>query len=335
MTLPVRGPLSATASALLRGESAVQPTVEVDDALTDDDLHLALFHCYEMHYRGLDGIDDAAEWDPRVLAFRAALERCFEDSLREAALVAPTSQPVDVQLRGLIDADTAPSVSSFLAREGTVATYREFLMHRSAYHLKEADPHTFAIPRLRGRAKAAMVEIQADEYGGGDPRWMHSALFARAMRELDLSTEEGAYVDRLPGVTLATVNLMSLFGLHRRLRGAAVGHLAVFEMTSCIPNRRYGDGLRRLGFGEDATRYFDEHVEADAAHGAIAANDMAGTLVEDEPALLHDVLFGATALLALERRWAEHVLPAWRSGRDALWSGPLQHTMHDVPAAVA
>lgn len=331
MTLSARGPLSATASALLRGEPAVPPAVEVTDPLSDDDLHLALFHCYELHYRSLDGVDDLAEWDPSVLAFRAELEWCFEEALRGVTTVTPTSQPVDLQLRHLIEADEAPSVSSFLAREGTAAMYREFLMHRSAYHLKEADPHTFAIPRLRGRAKAAMVEIQADEYGGGDPQWMHSALFEQTMRALGLAADEGAYVDQLPGVTLATVNLMSLFGLHRRMRGAAVGHLAAFEMTSCIPNRRYGDGLRRLGFGEEATRYFDEHVEADAAHGAIAANDMAGALVEDEPAMLSDVLFGATALLTLERRWAEHVLPAWRSGRDALVPG----VMTDTQAAVA
>jgi hypothetical protein len=320
MTLPVRGPLSATAVALLRGEAAVHPSIDVADPLSDDDLHLALFHCYEVHYRPIDGVADLAEWDPRVLAFRADLERRFEEALRAVAVVTPTSQPVDLQLRQLIDADPAPSVSSFLAREGTVATYREFLMHRSVYHLREADPHTFAIPRLRGRAKAAMVEIQADEYGGGDAEWMHSALFAQTMRELGLATDEGAYLGQLPGVTLATMNLMSLFGLHRRLRGAAVGHLAVFEMTSCIPNRRYGDGLRRLGFGQPATKYFDEHVEADAAHGAIAANDMAGALVQDEPAMIDDVLFGAMALLTLERRWAEHVLPAWRMGREALWS---------------
>ena len=331
MTLPVRGPLSGTASALLRGAPVVPPAVQVEDVLTDDDLHLALFLCYEMHYRALDGVDDLAEWDPRVLAFRAELEGVFESGLREAVVVTPTSRPVDVQLRDLIDADTTPSVSSFLAREGTASMYREFLMHRSAYHLKEADPHTFAIPRLRGRAKAAMVEIQADEYGGGDAAWMHSALFARTMRAFGLDTSEGSYVDRLPGVTLATVNLMSLFGLHRRLRGAAVGHLAVFEMTSCIPNRRYGDGLRRLGFGEDATRYFDEHVEADAAHGAIAANDMAGSLVDADPAMLHDVLFGAGALLALEGRWAEHVLSAWRSGRQGLWT----RVEHGSRAAVA
>ncbi|HEY5860703.1 MAG TPA: iron-containing redox enzyme family protein, partial [Actinomycetota bacterium] len=202
MTLPVRGPLSAAAAALLRGEPVMPPPVAVADPLTDDDLHLALFLCYEVHYRSLEGAADLAEWDPRVLAFRAELERCFHDALGGVAFVAPTSDPVDVQLRRLIDADGAPSVSSFLAREGTVAMYREFLMHRSAYHLKEADPHTFAIPRLRGRAKAAMVEIQADEYGGGDARWMHSTLFARTMHELGLATEEGAYVEQLPGVTL-------------------------------------------------------------------------------------------------------------------------------------
>ena len=116
-------------------------------------------------------------------------------------------------------------------------------MHRSAYQLKEADPHSWAIPRLFGAPKAAMVEIQADEYGGGRPEWIHAELFARAMRSLGLDPTYGAYLDLIPGITLATVNLMSLFGLHRRWRGAIVGHLALFEMTSSIPNRRCGDGL--------------------------------------------------------------------------------------------
>ena len=147
-----------------------------------------------------------------------------------------------------------------------------------------------------------MVEIQADEYGGGDATWMHSALFAGAMSDLGLDPTEGRYVPLLPGVTLATVNLM-LLGLHR-LRGP-VGHLAIFEMTSCTPNRRYGDGLRRLGFVEGTTRYFDEHVQADAAHGSIAANDMAASLVDD-PRMLADVLSGASAPAHPDERWATH-----------------------------
>jgi len=189
--------------------------------------------------------------------------------------------------------------------------------------LMEADPHAWAIPRLRDRAKVALLEIEADEYGGGDAEWMHSALFARAMTALGLDPARGRYLDRLPGSTLATVNLMSFLGLHRRWRGAIVGHLAAFEMTSCVPNRRYGDGMRRLGFGPDALAYFDEHVEADAVHEAVAANDLAGSLVAAEPELEDDVLFGARALCVVEATFAERLIAAWRAGRSSLLEPPI------------
>ena len=93
---------------------------------------------------------------------------------------------------------------------------------------------------------------------------------------------------------------MSLFGLHRRWRGAALGHLACVEMTSSEPSRRYSAGLRRLGFDERTTVFYDEHVEADAVHEQIASVDMCGSLVADEPELLPDVLFGAACSLAMD-----------------------------------
>ena len=138
------------------------------------------------------------------------------------------------------------------------------------------------------------------------------------MRALGLDDTYGGYVDLLPAVTLRTVSLMSLCGLHRRLRGAIVGHLALFEMSSSIPNRRYATGLRRLGLGEDATDFFDEHVTADAVHEAIAAVDLAGGLARQEPELAPDILWGARALVALEGRWARHVLAAWEHGESSL-----------------
>jgi hypothetical protein len=138
------------------------------------------------------------------------------------------------------------------------------------------------------------------------------------MRSLGLDPTYGAYLPRLPGITLATVNLMSLFGLHRRWRGAIVGHLAAFEMTSSLPNRRYGNAFRRLGHGPEVTRFYDEHVEADAVHESIAAWDLAGGLARLEPELAAQILFGARALLALEALWAEHVLNSWRGGASSL-----------------
>ncbi|HEX7247084.1 MAG TPA: iron-containing redox enzyme family protein [Actinomycetota bacterium] len=308
---------------MMSGDITLGPPVVVADPLSDDDLHLALFLCYELHYRAIDGVDDVMEWDPAMLSLRRGLEVEFERGLRTSFAPVAGADPIDVQLRSLIGSDPGPALSSYLAHHGDVEMYREFLMHRSAYHLKEADPHSFGIPRLRGKAKLALIEIQRDEYGGGEVEWMHSGLFSRAMRGLGLDDREGTYIDRLPGSTLATTNLMSLFGLHRRLRGALVGHLAAFEMTSCIPNRRYGDGLRRLGFGPDVTGYFDEHVEADAAHGAIAANDMAGSLVRDEPGLAADVLFGAAALIGLDGQVASRLIDAWSAGSSSLRGLPV------------
>jgi hypothetical protein len=205
-----------------------------------------------------------------------------------------------------------------MAKTASVGQYQEFLLHRSAYHLKEADPFTWMIPRLEGRAKAALVEIQADEYGGGDASWMHARLFADLMRTFELDPEVAPPLEALPGSTLAVVNLLSMFGLHRRLRGESVGALAAFEMTSCIPNRHYGDGMRRLGYAADATRFFDEHVEADAVHEAIAATDLAGSLVDADPTLADAVLFGAHALLETDRTASAALLEAWAEGRTSL-----------------
>jgi hypothetical protein len=196
----------------------------------------------------------------------------------------------------------------------------EHVVHRSAYQLKEADPHSWAIPRLSPGPKAALLEVQFDEYGGGNSERMHSVLFAKTMEALGLDGTYGRYIDRWPGVTLAAVNLVTGLGLHRRRRGALVGHLAAFEMTSSIPNRRYGNALRRLGFGPEVTHFYDEHVEADAVHENIAAWDLAGGLAAVEPEVAADILFGARALLQVEARWAAHLMDSWERGETSLLS---------------
>jgi hypothetical protein len=311
MKLPsARGPVSAAVIDTLGGRGGVLPAApQFGDA---EDLHLTLFICYEFAYRGWDGVPDRWEWDPDLLRIRAAAEERFEADLH--ALAGPP-EPVDpetvpAQLREITEAD-GPSLSGFLRARATYEQFREFVIHRSVYHLREADPHTYVIPRLAGKPKAALIEIQLDEYGGGDLPKMHQELFKKTMRWFGLDLTYGGYVDQVGAATLANNNVMSLFALHRRLRGALIGHLAAYEMTSTQPNRAYGNGLRRLGGDADATAFYDEHVEADAVHEQIAAHDMAGSFARAEPELAGDVLFGARCAMALDARWAEQMLANW------------------------
>lgn len=123
-------------------------------------------------------------------------------------------------------------VTHFLCAEGELWQLREYAAQRSLYHLKEADPHAWVLPRLWGRAKAAMAAVEYDEFGGGRAERVHARLFADLMRDLGLDTAYGRHLDAAPAEMLAVVNLMSLFGLHRALRGALVGHFADVEITS-------------------------------------------------------------------------------------------------------
>jgi hypothetical protein len=326
MLLPLaRGPVSAfLTAALRRPPGRLDPPPPSADAtadpLGDEDLQLSLFVCYELHYRGFEDVDDGWEWEPDLIRLRSRLERQFETALRAAVTAPPARPTVATALAALVAADDGPSLSGYLHRKATHQQFVEFVLHRSIYHLKEADAHTWAIPRLHGRPKAALVEIQADEYGGGRLERMHQTLFADTMRQLGLDAAYGAYLDVVPGVTLATGNVISLFGLHRRLRGALAGHLAAFEMTSSEPNRRYGNALRRLGGNRAATAFYDEHVTADAVHEQIAAHDLCGALVDAEPGLADDVMFGAASAVALDARVASHLLRQWARGRSSLRS---------------
>lgn len=328
-----RGPLSAELLAILGTRPALaelgnlpgaaRRALDIStDVVRDDDVQLALFLLYADHYGSLDVIDVGWEWHPTLIATRGILERAFEEALRDRVpvpeLPEPSRDAVARSLFALTAPTPGPSLSRFVAKSATNEQLREFLIQRSVYTLREADPHSWAIPRLTGAPKAALVEIQSDEYGAGDLSRMHSRIFARTMREAGLDDTYGAYLDAVPAVTLASLNMMSMFGLNRRLLGAIVGHLAAFEMTSSLPNRMYGDGFRRLGHGPEATHYFDEHVEADAVHEQIAARDLAGSLAEDRPDLLADIMFGAAACLTVDGWAGDEMLAAFESGSSSL-----------------
>ncbi|HWL96849.1 MAG TPA: iron-containing redox enzyme family protein [Nocardioidaceae bacterium] len=333
MRLPSpRGPMSRWCVDAMTGASppdtldaATVGLAEVDP-LTDDDVQLALWMLYELHYQGFDEVDPALEWEPRLLGARREIERRFEAVLRERtdatvdAVVADSEGSADIAgaLFGLCADDDAPDVLTHLHRSGDRSRLLELLAHRSVYQLKEADPHTWMMPRLRGAAKAALLEIQYDEYGAGRAEDIHATLFADTLEACGLDNGYGAYVEDAPGATLAISNTGSMFGLHRRLRGAAAGHFAAVEATSSLPSRRMSATLERFGFGAAATRFYDEHVEADAVHEQVATRGLCGSLVEQHPELRGDVFFGAAACLLVESRFAHAVLTAWQEGSPSL-----------------
>jgi hypothetical protein len=306
-----RGSLSEAVFASMRSSSPswkVPLNTLADD---DEDLHITLWALYELHYRGFEDADDRLEWQPELIELRRSLETSFEHTLQERV---PDAWPAGEFAESLFDfvADhDGPSLASHVQRDADKEQVLELLRMRSIYHLKESDPTAWVVPRLGTRTKAALMELQFDEYGCGDPQRLHSELFAQGLERCGLRSEYGAYIDDVPLEVLEENNAMSLFGLNRRLRGAALGHLAAFEMTSSIPSRRIAQGLSRLGLPEEMIGYYTEHVEADAVHEQLAVRTICGSLLDEEPHLRDDVFFGAFTCLDLEDRFAHRMLREW------------------------
>ena len=330
----VCGPLTRWLVHRLNGRPTVAqpPPTRAIDPLTSVDYQRTLHLLYELDFRDVAGVNPDWERDRVILDFRARLEDGFltavmalvaadggERWVRQASIdgPGPTLDALLVEFDG-------PSLSTFMAEQGDRDQFLEFMIHRSAYQLKEADPHTFGLPRLvPGPRKAAYAEIQFDEYGGGAPGRSHAELFAQAMAAAGLDSTYGHYIDVLPAITLATGNLLSLFAARRRFLPHLVGHLALFEMTSVAPMTRYAAAAARLRFAPPVRAFYDVHVEADEHHGRLAREVLLGVSSDSSPPGTDgldagEMFTGAHALLLVEDRFARHLLERWKAGRSSL-----------------
>ena len=229
-----------------------------------EDEQIALWALYELHYRGFDDLDGDLEWEPALLALRQALERQFEARLRERYVGPELDGAFADNFFSFVEDHDGPSLADHVRRArrprpGARAAPAPLDLppqggrpHRlggaAAPTARQGGAGRAPVRRVRRRRPqpAARPPLRARAGGG------RAALGVRRLRR------------RRPVEILEQNNAMSLFGLHRRLRGAAVGHLAAFETTSSLPSRRLAQGLDRLGLRRPMVDYYDEHVAADA-----------------------------------------------------------------------
>ena len=323
MQLPhARGPLSRHVIETLARDGAPALTIPLGrgDVIGDPDTQLALWIIYELHYRGFDGVPADREWDTGLLSLRRAIEGRFLAELRAATKDVVGSVPVEgdigEQLLALVAGDDGPSTAAFMHRRASREQILDYLRERSVQQLKESDPQSFVLPRLDGGAKAALAELQYDEYGGGRPQRLHATMYGDALEAAGLDRTYGAYIDETSALSLTCCNVMTMFGLNRRLRGAAMGHLAAFEASSSVPSRKIAAGIERVGLPDAVAAYFHEHVEADAVHEHVASSDICGAMVAEDPSLREDVLFGAATCLLLDALSGAELLDRWTAEQE-------------------
>lgn len=307
-----RGPVSAAVCEAVVSAKATASLPDAPVADADpfgDDLQSALLVLYELHYRGFAEVSDDREWDPDLLTIRGRIEHRFLEALRDRIGQVPA---LDDQIdRLLADDPDDTGVSGYLRDHGSWSQMQDYFVHRSIYQLKESDPYIWLVPRLRAWAKAGVVAVSFDEFGGGRGDHVHAELFRELLRAADLRPDYLAYVDQVPAEALAAANLPSVFALHRRWRGAAVGHFVGTEVSTGPGAKRLVDALDRLGAPAECRLFYSEHVLADAVHEQVLRHDVVAQLVEHDPTLADDIAFGIAALSTVEDDLSTRLFASW------------------------
>jgi len=324
-TLPTaRGPLSMAVINLLT-ERAPRTRFDRIEAPVADcdpygiDVQVALYVCYELHYRGFAGVDPGWEWNPGLLHLRARLEDAFRTAIRRdtAGANAPGAGAAGELDRLTAEPAADADPSGYLVSRGTWQQLREYFVHRSLHHLTGGDPHTWALPGLTRQSGTSFAAVESGGLGAGRRAEGRQQLFAGLMVAADLDPGYLSYIDVVPAEALAVVNLMSLFGLHRRHRGATVGHSAAMAVTAPRAANRISAALARVNAPEPCQEFYRGHTATDPVREESARSEV-GDLIGRDPALENDVIFGIRAFGVVEDRLAAHLMRCWHNGETSL-----------------
>lgn len=147
--------------------------------------------------------------------------------------------------------------------------------------------------KLPSRPKLELARNYWDEMGQGKAGGMHGPMLDALVRELAIDT-------RAPVVweSLALGNMMTALAMNRRYTFHSVGALGAIELTAPGRAECVNAGLKRLGVGGEARRYFALHATLDVKHSIAWNREVLHPLVSERPETAQAIAEGA--LLRLE-----------------------------------
>jgi hypothetical protein len=154
--------------------------------------------------------------------------------------------------------------------------------------------------KLPNRPKLEMARNYWDEMGQGHEPGMHGPLLTALSQALDLKPGANTVWE-----SLALSNLMVALATTRHYTYQSVGALGAIELTAPGRSQLVNAGLKRLGIGGAARRYYALHATLDVRHSATWNREVLEPLVASNPAIALCIAEGALLRLRAGQRCFE------------------------------
>lgn len=318
VTTPLADALEAALDAgddrQLEGALEIHPVGRRDAALALaglHDLHLAPIHTLGDRVR--------LQHHPVVSTLKYRLEQTY---LRRLPAVQPVGVDAVAGMRKVAAIDLVPPVYDWIADEATLDEVRAYLSLEGGPDGGFDDLVALCQVGIDGEAKVELATNYWDEMGRGDIPAVHTELHHRMASALDLVT-----VDRRdqPVEALERSLLGSTLATNRAFQPEMIGALGLLELQAGPRCRRVVKGLKRLGCGDDALAFYEEHAVADPRHGKDWLDHVVGPLAARFPEWGPRIVTGA--------RWRSHMNGQFFAMADA--RGTVTAPVSTVAAAAA
>ena len=182
----------------------------------------------------------------------------------------------------------------WLARDAEIEDFRYYLGQEAAGEAGFDDLTAMTQVKFPAAAKMELANNYWDEMGRGNPKGMHGPMLDGLIEELGLR----ARIEDTAWESLALANAMTAMAANRRYAWHSIGALGAIELTAPGRSRATADGLKRLGFGGKARRYFELHAVLDVKHSRDWNEKVLRPLVAEDPRRARAIAEGA--LIRLE-----------------------------------
>jgi hypothetical protein len=179
--------------------------------------------------------------------------------------------------------------------------------------------------KMPPRPKLELARNYWDEMGQGNEGGMHGPMLGRLADALGIGKPAD---DEVVWESLALANVMAGMAVHRGYAYHSVGALGAIELTAPGRAQRVNAGLKRLGIGGDARRYFALHATLDVKHSLAWNREVIGPLVEENPDVAPSIAEGALMRLSAGKRcFDRYRRELWESSSHAKPSA-REHAAH-------
>jgi hypothetical protein len=239
--------------------------------------------------------------DQRMLRLEGAFMEELRAEVSDRAATAPGDADAfvewfeDLAVTGPGQGD---SLFPWLAREAGVEDFRYYLAQEAAGEAGFDDLTALTQVKVPVAAKMELANNYWDEMGRGNIKGVHGPMLDALIEELELAAD----IDNTVWESLALANSMTAMATCRRYAWHSIGALGVIELTAPGRSRAVADGLKRLGFGGKARRYFELHAVLDVKHSRDWNDKVLRPLVAEDPRRAAAIAEGALIRLTAGAR---------------------------------